>query len=125
MSASPSGRRGAPETERSGRNVLWGAKLLAVPPTPDRIWTYCHRTTDYCVPLHDDSQACIRIAGNPCLAERTKHFDVKYHWLREKIKANKVELRYVNTHEQLADIFTKPLGVMQHNYLKGRLTGFR
>ena len=50
---------------------------------------------------------------------------MKYHWLREKIKANKVELRYVNTHEQLADIFTKPLGVMQHNYLKGRLTGFR
>ena len=80
---------------------------------------------DYCVPLHGDSQACIRIAGNPCLAERTKHFDVKYHWLREKVKANKVELRYVNTHEQLADIFTKPLGVMQHNYLKGRLTGFR
>ena len=70
-------------------------------------------------------RARIRIAGNPCLAERTKHFDVKYHWLREKIKANKVELRYVNTHEQLADIFTKPLGVMQHNYLKGRLTGFR
>ena len=34
-------------------------------------------------------------------------------------------LRYINTHEQLADIFTKPLGVMQHNYLKGRLTGFR
>ena len=80
---------------------------------------------DYCVPLHDDSQACIRIAGNPCLAERTKHFDVKYHWLREAVKANKVELRYVSTHEQLADIFTKPLGVMQHNYLKGRLTGFR
>ena len=61
----------------------------------------------------------------PRLAERTKHFDVKYHWLREKIKADKVELRYINTHEQLADIFTKPLGVMQHNYLKGRLTGFR
>ena len=65
------------------------------------------------------------IAGNPCLAERTKHFDVKYHWLREKVKANKVELRYISTHDQLADIFTKPLGVMQHNYLKGRLTGFR
>ena len=71
------------------------------------------------------SQACIRIAGNPCLAERTKHFDVKYHWLREKVKANKVELRYISTHDQLADIFTKPLGVMQHNHLKGRLTGFR
>ena len=80
---------------------------------------------DYCVPLHDDSQACIRIASNPCLAERTKHFDVKYHWLREKVKAKKVELRYISTHEQLADIFTKPLGPMQHHYLRGKLTGFR
>ena len=51
-------------------------------------------------------------------SQRPAHFDVKYHWLREKVKANKVELRYVNTHEQLADIFTKPLGVMQHNYHK-------
>ena len=80
---------------------------------------------DYCVPLHDDSQACIRIASNPCLAERTKHFDVKYHWLREKVKAKKVELRYISTHEQLADILTKPLGPMQHHYLRGKLTGFR
>ena len=61
-----------------------------------------------------------------CLAERTKHFDIKYHWLREKVKANQVKLTYINTHEQLADIFTKPLGAMQHHYLRGKcLTGFR
>ena len=81
--------------------------------------------SDYCVPLHDDSQACIRIAGNPCLAERTKHFDIKYHWLRDKVKSKEVELRYIGTHDQLADIFTKPLGAMQHHYLRGKLTGFR
>ena len=80
---------------------------------------------NHCVVLHDDSQACIRIAGNPCLAERTKHFDIKYHWLREKVKANQVKLTYINTNEQLADIFTKPLGFMQHHYLRGKLTGYR
>ena len=78
-----------------------------------------------CIPLHEDSQACIKIATNPCLAERTKHFDIKYHWLREKVKAKQVKLTYVNTNEQLADIFTKPLGAMQHHYLRGKLTGFR
>ena len=67
----------------------------------------------------------IKIAGSPCLAERTKHFDIKYHWLREKVKAGQVKLTYVNTHEQLADIFTKPLGTMQHHYLRGKLTGYR
>ena len=81
--------------------------------------------SDHCVTLHDDSQACIKIAGNPCLAERTKHFDIKYHWLREKVKAGQVKLTYVSTHEQLADIFTKPLGTMQHHYLRGKLTGYR
>ena len=79
----------------------------------------------YCVPLHDDSQACIKIAGNPVLAERTKHFDVKYHWLREKVRNEQVKLSYINTHEQLADILTKPLGYMQHLYRRGKLTGFR
>ena len=80
---------------------------------------------DHCVTLHDDSQACIKIAGNPQLAERTKHFDIKYHWLREKVKAKQVKLTYINTNEQLADIFTKPLGAMQHHYLRGKLTGYR
>ena len=80
---------------------------------------------DHCVTLHDDSQACIKIAGNPQLAERTKHFDIKYHWLREKVKAKQVKLTYIYTREQLADIFTKPLGAMQHHYLRGKLAGFR
>ena len=70
------------------------------------------------------SQACIKIAENPCLAERTKHFDIKYHWLREQIKKMDVKLSYINTHDQLADIFTKPLGFIQHNLLKNRMTGY-
>jgi hypothetical protein len=74
--------------------------------------------------LHEDSQACIKIAENPCLAERTKHFDIKYHWLREQIKKMDVKLSYINTHDQLADIFTKPLGFIQHNLLKNRMTGY-
>ena len=79
---------------------------------------------DYTVTLHEDSQACIKIAENPCLAERTKHFDIKYHWLREQIKKMNVKLSYINTHDQLADIFTKPLGFIQHNLLKNRMTGY-
>ena len=63
-----------------------------------------------CIALYEDSQACIKIATNPCLAERTKHFDIKYHWLREKVKKNDVELKYIRTTEQVADILTKGLG---------------
>jgi hypothetical protein len=35
-----------------------------------------------------------------------------------------VKLSYINTHDQLADIFTKPLGFIQHNLLKNRMTGY-
>ena len=76
------------------------------------------------VTLNEDSQACIKIATNPCLAERTKHFDIKYHWLRDKVKSKDVELKYISTHDQLADIFTKSLGERQHTKLRGLLTGF-
>jgi hypothetical protein len=69
-------------------------------------------------------KACIKIAETPCLAERTKHFDIKYHWLRKQIKKMNVKLSYINTHDQLADIFTKPLGFIQHNLLKNRMTGY-
>ena len=76
-----------------------------------------------CITLYEDSQACIKIATNPCLAERTKHFDIKYHWLREKVKKNDVELKYIRTTEQVADILTKGLGERQHTKLRTLLTG--
>ena len=75
------------------------------------------------IPLYEDSQACIKIATNPCLAERTKHFDIKYHWLREKVKNNDIELKYIRTTEQIADILTKGLGERQHTKLRTLLTG--
>ena len=78
---------------------------------------------NHCITLHDDSQACIKIAGNPCLAERTKHFDIKYHWLREKIKAGQIKLTYINTHDQLADIFTKPLTAELFHTFRRALVG--
>jgi hypothetical protein len=58
-------------------------------------------------------------ATAPC-----KHDHIKYHWLREQIKKMDVKLSYINTHDQLADIFTKPLGFIQHNLLKNRMTGY-
>ena len=76
------------------------------------------------VTLNEDSQACIKIATNPCLAERTKHFDIKYHWLRDKVKSKDVELKYISTHDQVADILTKSLGDRQHTKLRSLLTGF-
>ena len=42
---------------------------------------------------------------------RTKHIEVYYHYIWEKVLARAIDMVYVNAHEQVADIFTKSLGV--------------
>jgi hypothetical protein len=45
---------------------------------------------------------------------RTKHIEVHYHFIKEKVLAGEIDLIYVNTEDQVADIFTKVLGVEKH-----------
>lgn len=56
-----------------------------------------------------DNQAAIRLVKNPEFHKRTKHIDVRYHFIREKYEEGMFELIYVPTEEQAADIFTKAL----------------
>eukprot|EP00253_Pinus_taeda_P032818 PITA_32818 len=56
-----------------------------------------------------DSQSAIHLATNPAFHSRTKHIDVRYHFLRHVIDGGKVALKKVNTRENCADIFTKPV----------------
>lgn len=59
--------------------------------------------------IHEDNQSSIKLAQNPEHHKRTKHIDVKFHFIREKIQNGDIQLKYVNTLEQLADILTKSL----------------
>eukprot|EP00253_Pinus_taeda_P024271 PITA_24271 len=58
-----------------------------------------------------DSQSAIHLATNPAYHSRTKHIDVRYHFLRHVIDGGKVALKKVHTRENCADIFTKPVTV--------------
>ena len=51
------------------------------------------------------------MANNPVFHARTKHIEVHYHYVREKVLAGDIDLVYVSTQEQVANIFTKSLGV--------------
>ena len=57
--------------------------------------------------LHEDNQACILLSKNPQAHNRTKHIQVRFHFVREKTASNEVSLKYISTKSQLADIFTK------------------
>ncbi|RVX23211.1 Retrovirus-related Pol polyprotein from transposon RE1 [Vitis vinifera] len=62
-----------------------------------------------------DNQAALHIASNPVFRERTKHIEVDCHFIREKIASGCVATSFVNSNDQLADIFTKSLRGLKIN----------
>ena len=73
------------------------------------------------IPIYCDNTSAISISKNPVLHSKTKHIPIKYHFLREQVNEQQVKLEYVNTKEQVADIFTKPLPKYAFNYLRQKL----
>nr|GEY40513.1 hypothetical protein [Tanacetum cinerariifolium] len=73
------------------------------------------------IPMYCDSKAAIAISCNPVQHSRTKHIDVRYHFIKEKVEKCIVELFFVGTEYQLADLFTKALSEERFKYLVRRL----
>nr|GEZ52294.1 putative RNA-directed DNA polymerase [Tanacetum cinerariifolium] len=73
------------------------------------------------IPMYCDSKATIAILCNPVQHSRTKHIDVRYQFIKEKVEKGIVELFYVGTEYQLADLFTKALPEEMFKYLVRRL----
>ena len=73
-------------------------------------------TTIYC-----DNLGSIQLVKNPVFHVWTKHIDVHYHFFRERVLSGEVELTYVPTDWQTADIFTKPLGLDKLQQFSGAL----
>jgi hypothetical protein len=61
------------------------------------------------VPLLCDNESAIRMADNPIEHSRTKHIDIRHHFLRDHQQKRDIEVYHISTENQLADIFTKPL----------------
>ena len=61
------------------------------------------------VPLVHDNESAIKIANNLVQHSKTKHIKIHHHFLRDHVMKKDIDIIHVNTEEQLADIFTKPL----------------
>ncbi|KAL2336947.1 hypothetical protein Fmac_011393 [Flemingia macrophylla] len=73
-----------------------------------------HQLEDYDIyegniPIMCDNTAAINLSKNPVMHSRSKHIEIKHHFIRDHVQRGTVELIFINTEEQLADIFTKPL----------------
>ncbi len=73
------------------------------------------------IPLFCDSQSAIRLTKNPEFHQRTKHVDVKYHFVREQQSNGLIDIKFVGSENQVADIFTKPLPRPRFNNLREKV----
>ena len=71
------------------------------------------------VPLLCDSTSAISVAKNPVLHSKTKHIEVRHHFLRDHAEKGDIKLKYIDTSQQLADILTKPLDQTTFARLRG------
>lgn len=76
---------------------------------------------DEAVTIFEDNQGAIALAKNPEFHKRTKHIDIRYHFVREKVEDGQVDLNYCPTQEMLADIMTKPIAASQFGALRTKL----
>lgn len=65
--------------------------------------------------IYSDNQSSLALGNNPELHQRTKHIDIKHHFIREHIDAGRVDARYISTHEMAADGLTKSLSEKKHS----------
>ncbi|GJR60855.1 hypothetical protein Tco_1503017 [Tanacetum coccineum] len=73
------------------------------------------------IPLYCDNKSEIALCCNNIQHSRAKHIDVRYHFIKEQVENEIVELYFVRTEYQLADIFTKPLLRERFNFLIKKL----
>ena len=73
------------------------------------------------LPICSDNQGAIFISSNPITERRSKHIDIRYHYVRELVEDKKVEVFYVSTDDNPADLFTKNLGRIKFLKFRGML----
>ena len=69
--------------------------------------------------IYQDNQGTIALAKNPTFHSRTKHIDIKYHFVRDKIKSSELVIEYKATQEMVADALTKPVSKVKiYDFIK-------
>jgi hypothetical protein len=68
-----------------------------------------------------DNTNAISVAKNPVFHKRMRHLEKQHHFLRDHVEKGDIEMRYIDTERQLADIFTKALDASRYAALRGEI----
>ncbi|GKA72967.1 hypothetical protein Tco_0779183 [Tanacetum coccineum] len=112
---------GCQDTRRStsGCMQLLGDRLVSCP--LDEITAYDYGLGFNKIPMYCDNKSDIALCCNNVQHSRSKHIDIRFHFIKEQVENEVVELYFVNTKYQLADIFTKALGIERIEFLINKL----
>nr|GFA95725.1 hypothetical protein [Tanacetum cinerariifolium] len=73
------------------------------------------------IPMYCDNKSAIALCCNNVQHSRSKHIDIRYHFIKDQVENGVIELYFVNTEYQLADLFTKALGRDRIEFLINKL----
>lgn len=93
-----------------GRQVVWVISMLT------ELGYELHA-----VPICGDNQGSIFMASNPVTEARSKHIDIRYHYIRQIVEEGKIEVFFIDGSENPVDMFTKNLGHIKFYKFRGQL----
>ncbi|KYM94367.1 Copia protein [Cyphomyrmex costatus] len=71
--------------------------------------------------LRVDNASAIKLMKNPGFHKRSKHIDVRFHYVRERVQEQQLKIEYIPSEEQVADILTKPVPRVRNERLRRML----
>ena len=66
--------------------------------------------------IHCDNRSCLALAENPTFHARSKHIDIRHHFIRDVLSKNIFSVKHISSEDQVADFLTKGLLRIQHEY---------
>ena len=68
-----------------------------------------------------DNQSGIKMTENPVFHDRSKHIEIRYHFIHDRVQRGALKLQYISMDEQVADVLTKPLSRVKFEHFRDKL----